>query len=174
LRLINSLVIFHLPVAKVYHLILFIVEILVQYKIILLRTKKKPSNWRTNLSLFEKKKKVYLLMLILRNFLDSIVIMSKSGTIKWKKLNSRWIWFDCVNELIYYVAWPEELLFEHEVERKFGWLLKSLFFGSALYAGYQFFPYIGIDRTTIDSFPATISSSKSLCLNLVVQAWQCC
>ncbi|KAK2388135.1 hypothetical protein P8452_26186 [Trifolium repens] len=37
----------------------------------------------------------------------------------------------------------EELLLEHEVERKFGWLLKSLFFGSALYAGYQFFPYMG-------------------------------
>ncbi|AES71271.1 armadillo/beta-catenin-like repeat protein [Medicago truncatula] len=37
----------------------------------------------------------------------------------------------------------EHLLLEHEVERKFGWLLKSIFFGSALYAGYQFFPYMG-------------------------------
>nr|ACJ83859.1 unknown [Medicago truncatula]AFK47511.1 unknown [Medicago truncatula] len=37
----------------------------------------------------------------------------------------------------------EHLLLEHEVERKFGWLSKSIFFGSALYAGYQFFPYMG-------------------------------
>ncbi|XP_058764571.1 uncharacterized protein LOC131638028 isoform X2 [Vicia villosa] len=37
----------------------------------------------------------------------------------------------------------KELALEHEVERKFGWLLKSLFFGTAIYAGYQFFPYMG-------------------------------
>ncbi|XP_004500540.1 uncharacterized protein [Cicer arietinum] len=37
----------------------------------------------------------------------------------------------------------DELALEGEVERKFGWLLKTLFFGSAIYAGYQFFPYMG-------------------------------
>lgn len=64
-----------------------------------------------------------------------------------------------VNELLCYVAPPDELALEGEVERKFGWLLKTLFFGSAIYAGYQFFPYMGIDHPTINSFSATISSS---------------
>ena len=111
-------------------------------------------------------------MLILRNLCDSIICQNLE---LWnaKKLKPNEFVF-IVNELLYYVAWLEELALEHEVERKFGWLLKSLFFGTAIYAGYQFFPYMGINHPTINSFPATISSSWSLCLLLVVQTWQCC
>ncbi|XP_061375122.1 uncharacterized protein LOC133317279 [Gastrolobium bilobum] len=37
----------------------------------------------------------------------------------------------------------DELSIEDEAERKVGWLLKTLFFGTAIVAGYQFFPYMG-------------------------------
>lgn len=37
----------------------------------------------------------------------------------------------------------DERELEEEAERKFGWLLKLLFAGTASYIGYQFFPYMG-------------------------------
>ncbi|KAJ1394111.1 Armadillo-type fold [Sesbania bispinosa] len=43
----------------------------------------------------------------------------------------------------YYVARPDELSIEEEAERKVGWLLKTIFFGTAAVAGYHFFPYMG-------------------------------
>ncbi|KAJ6429331.1 hypothetical protein OIU84_020876 [Salix udensis] len=37
----------------------------------------------------------------------------------------------------------DELSVEEDVERKIGWLLKSIFVGTAGFVGYQFFPYMG-------------------------------
>ncbi|KAL3581718.1 hypothetical protein D5086_016050 [Populus alba] len=37
----------------------------------------------------------------------------------------------------------DELSIEEDAERKIGWLLKSIFVGTAAFVGYQFFPYMG-------------------------------
>lgn len=40
----------------------------------------------------------------------------------------------------------DELALEEEAERKFGWLLKLMFIGTATYVGFQFFPYMGTSQ----------------------------
>lgn len=37
---------------------------------------------------------------------------------------------------------------EEEAEKKFGWILKIFFLGTAGLVGYQFFPYMGINSFT--------------------------
>ncbi|KAJ6690095.1 hypothetical protein OIU85_006382 [Salix viminalis] len=43
----------------------------------------------------------------------------------------------------------DELSVEEDVERKIGWLLKSIFVGTAGFVGYQFFPYMGMPNTVL-------------------------
>lgn len=43
----------------------------------------------------------------------------------------------------------DELSIEEDAERKIGWLLKSIFVGTAAFVGYQFFPYMGMPNTVL-------------------------
>lgn len=41
---------------------------------------------------------------------------------------------------------------EEEAERKAGWLLKLIFIGTAVFVGFQFFPYMGKNFMLIKTF----------------------
>jgi len=55
------------------------------------------------------------------------------------------------NTNVDYALWHElkwcidDRALEEEAEKKFGWILKIFFLGTAGLVGYQFFPYMGTD-----------------------------
>ena len=58
------------------------------------------------------------------------------------------------NTSVLFVFWLElkwcadDRALEEEAEKKFGWILKIFFLGTAGLVGYQFFPYMGINSFT--------------------------
>ena len=58
------------------------------------------------------------------------------------------------NISVEYVFWrqlkwcTDDRALEEEAEKKFGWILKIFFLGTAGLVGYQFFPYMGINSFT--------------------------
>lgn len=46
----------------------------------------------------------------------------------------------------------EDLALEEEAERKFGWVLKAIFVGTAGLVVFQFFPYMGMKFILLNTF----------------------
>lgn len=46
----------------------------------------------------------------------------------------------------------EDLALEEEAERRFGWVLKAIFLGTAGLVAFQFFPYMGMKFILLNTF----------------------